>query len=140
MIRFKLLFILFALIGIFSSCKSDHDHNYGYYDYPYYDGHPYYYRDGVYYQDPYYTHPYAWDSHHFYSARIEWKGDGLRYAIVLRENPYMGMICRPVNLYNYIPYPHDGELMVRFNWLGEENYNGLIIPVIEITGVSSYRY
>ncbi|MBP5456123.1 MAG: hypothetical protein J6Y37_06460 [Paludibacteraceae bacterium] len=134
--RFKLLFFLFALIGIFSSCKSDHDHNYGYYDYPYYDGHPYYYYNGVYYQDPYYAHPYAWDSHHYYAARIEWKGSGFGYAIVLRENPYNGMVCRPTNLYNYIPYPHDGEIMVRFNWLGEENHNGVIIPIIEITGIN----
>ncbi|MCQ2217248.1 MAG: hypothetical protein MJZ33_02035 [Paludibacteraceae bacterium] len=131
--RLKLFFILLALTSILSSCSSDHDHDmYGYntYPYPYYNNRPYYYYNGVYYEDPYHTHPYAWDNKHFYSARIEWKGSNFGYAVVLRENPYMGMICRPTNLLQ--PFTHDCEVMVRFNWLGEENNNGLIIPIIEI--------
>ncbi|MCQ2194206.1 MAG: hypothetical protein MJZ28_04560 [Paludibacteraceae bacterium] len=138
--RSKLLFILLAFVGLCSSCSTDHKHSpYGTYTYPYYNDHPYYYYNGVYYEDPYYTHPYAWDSHHFYNARIEWKGNNFGYAIVLRENPYMGMVCRPTNLQQFIPYPHDGEIMVRFIWLGDENHNGLIVPIVEITGINNYR-
>lgn len=134
------LLVLLGLMGGAASCSSDHDHDMGYYDYhydyPYYNDQPYYYYNGHYYADIAHLHPYAWDDHHFYSARIEWKGSAFGYAIVLRENPYHGMICRPTNFNHFFPYaPRDGEVMVRFRWLGEENHNGLIIPVIEIVDI-----
>lgn len=137
--RFKLLLFLLTSVATLSSCGSDHDHDfYGtpndpYYN-PYYNRDLYYYYNGVYYQDPYHKNPYHWDSHHFYKGRVEWKGD--RWYIVLRENPYNGMVCYPVNLTNIYPYPHDGDVTVRFNWLAEENRNGYIIPVMEITGIN----
>lgn len=129
----KLLFLLVSLVTL-ASCDTDHDHERPY-NAPYYNGHYYYYHDGRYYEDEHYTHPYVWDVNHYYKGRIEWKGDRVGHAIVLRENPYNGLVCVPSNLYNFIYHPYDGEVMVRFAWYEERLFNGSYMPYIDIIDI-----
>ena len=53
------------------------------------------YYDGYYYSDPEHHYRYDFDYNHYYYGRLEWKGD--YWAVVLRENPYYGMICAIYN-------------------------------------------
>ena len=130
----RIFFALVLLIGTLTSCNKDHDHEIPY-NVPYYNGQYYYYYNGVYYQDANYTVPYKLDANHFYSGRIEWKGSQIGHAIILKENPYFGLICKPNNLYNFIPSPWDGDVMVRLTWLSEGYYNGQYMPIVTITDI-----
>lgn len=113
------LFLLMCLTALLASCSTDHDHFMG----DYYEG-PYYYRDGYYYSDQSYQSPYYLDVNHYYYGRLEWKGSGVGYAIVLRENPFFGFICDvDDNQARYfLRHLEDRDVMVRFNWVGRENY------------------
>lgn len=131
---FKKILILIISVLALSACNTDHDHERPY-NAPYYGGHYYYWHNGVYYEDEYYKHPYVWDANHYYYGRIEWKGSNIGHAIVLRENPYYGLVCVPSNLYHFIGHPYDGEVMVRFDWFEERLYNGQYMPFINIIDI-----
>lgn len=125
--------ILVLLLGVvslllsFSSCTSDHDH--------YYEGvavnNGYYYHNGYYYADPDYMYQYPHDVNHYYYGRLEWKGNPMGYAIVLRENPYYGLVVRVYNiprLRECLGNVYDREVMVRFAFSGIDTYNGVSYP------------
>lgn len=104
---------------ITSGCSSDHDHFRGY-EYDDYATH-YYYYDGYYYSDPEHHYRYDHDRNHYYYGRLEWKGN--YWAVVLKENPYYGLVCAienddilPVQLGYHNVYDH--EVMVRFAFYG----------------------
>ncbi|MCQ2189257.1 MAG: hypothetical protein MJZ00_05030 [Paludibacteraceae bacterium] len=116
-------FLIIALSMIANSCSSDHDHLRGYdYDDYYYDTH-YYYYDGYYYSDPEHHYRYEHDYNHYYYGRLEWKGN--YWAVVLRENPYYGLVCAIDNpgileakLGHHNVYDH--EVMVQFAFVGHD--------------------
>ncbi|MBP5525520.1 MAG: hypothetical protein J6Y11_07960 [Paludibacteraceae bacterium] len=119
-------FLIFVLAMISSGCSSDHDHFRGY-EYEDYASH-YYYYDGYYYSDPEHHYRYDFDYNHYYYGRLEWKGD--YWAVVLRENPYYGMICAiyndgilPAQLGYHNVYDHD--VMVRFRFIEPRDARGL---------------
>lgn len=120
-------FLTFVLLMIVNGCSSDHDHFRGYdYDDYYYDTH-YYYYDGYYYSDPDHHYRYDHDRNHYYYGRLEWKGEYNGYAIVLRENPYYGLVCY-IDNYNVLGDQlghhnlYDHEIMVKFAFV--DHYEG----------------
>lgn len=129
--------ILVLLLGVFSllmglsSCTSDHNH--------YYDGvavnSGYYYYNGYYYADPDFTYKYPHDANHYYYGRLEWKGEPYGYAIVLRENPYYGLVVRvnnPERLRECLGAVYDREVMVRFGFGKIFEYNGVQYPLVYV--------
>ena len=117
--KITLGFLIFVLAMIISGCSSDHDHFRGY-EYDDYATH-YYYYDGYYYSDPEHHYRYDHDRNHYYYGRLEWKGN--YWAVVLKENPYYGLVCAienddilPVQLGYHNVYDH--EVMVRFAFYG----------------------
>ncbi|HQJ90506.1 MAG TPA: hypothetical protein PLB70_07810 [Paludibacteraceae bacterium] len=130
----RLFFALILLLGTLASCNKDHDHETPY-NAPYYNGQYYYYYNGVYYQDPDFTRPYALDPNHYYYGRVEWKGSEIGFAIVLKENPYHGLVCKPNNLYYFYPHPWDGDVMVRFSWNSQAYYNDQYMPIVNIVDI-----
>jgi hypothetical protein len=118
------------MTALLASCSTDHEHFMG--DY-YYDG-PYYYRDGYYYSDPDYRNPYNLDVNHYYYGRLEWKGENVGYAIVLREPPFFGFIC-DVNddqVRHILRRLEDRDVMVRFNWYAGDRYGYPYMNVLDI--------
>lgn len=110
--------LIFALSLIANSCSSDHDHFTGY-EYDDYNAHYHYYNGYYYYDDQYYV--YEHDYNHYYYGRLEWKGS--YWAVVLRENPYYGLVCAisndgilPTQLGHHNVYDH--EVMVKFAFTG----------------------
>lgn len=109
---------------ISSGCSSDHDHFRGY-EYEDYATH-YYYYDGYYYSDPEHHYRYDHDYNHYYYGRLEWKGKYNGWAVVLRENPYYGLVCFVDNegiLPAQLGHVHDQEVMVKFAFVGY--YDGM---------------
>ncbi|MBQ0155401.1 MAG: hypothetical protein KBT22_02360 [Bacteroidales bacterium] len=131
-------FLTFVLLMIANGCSSDHDHfrGYDYDDYAY----QYYYHDGHYYYDADYQHVLEHDNHHFYHGRIEWKGS--YWALVIRENPYFGLVCRIINddrgdyhnrhLEKFIGCNnlYDREVMIKFDFVAEGYHSGY--PLIDV--------
>lgn len=119
-------FLIFVLAMITSGCSSDHDHFRGY-EYEDYATH-YYYYDGYYYSDPDHRYRYDFDYNHYYYGRLEWKGD--RWAVVLRENPYYGLVCYITNSQQFLDSQlgyhnvYDHEVMVRFSFVGDYDASG----------------
>lgn len=114
-------FLIFTLSMIANSCSTDHDHFRGY-DYDDYNDHYRYYDDYYYYDNQRYH--YEHDYNHYYYGRLEWKGN--YWAVVLRENPYYGLVCAidndgilPAQLGHHNVY--DDEVMVKFAFVGYDN-------------------
>lgn len=130
----RIVFLLLGVVSLFlsfTSCTSDHDH--------YYEGVPlnsgYYYHNGYYYADPDFVYQYPHDANHYYYGRLEWKGATFGWAIVLRENPYYGLVLRvenPLRVEECLGRPNlrDGEVMVRFAFthLDPYYYDGVNYP------------
>ncbi len=122
----RIVILLLGVISLLlstSSCTSDHDH--------YYEGVPinngYYYHNGYYYADPEFMYQYPHDANHYYYGRLEWKGGNFGWAIVLRENPYYGLVLRienPLRVEECLGRHnlHDGEVMVRFAFTHMDPY------------------
>ncbi len=129
-------FLIFALSMIANSCSSDHDHFRG----DYYDDYAthYYYYDGFYYSDPEHHYRYDHDEHHYYYGRLEWKGEHNGWAVVLRENPYYGLICYVKNSQRFLEDQlgyhnvYDREVMVRFHFLGYDEHGHSLIDITHI--------